>query len=282
MALALAVAAAIAWSVPPLRTRERPILDVLTGAALVVLPAVAGFLVAGLEVADAALDRVAGLRGVVRGVVLAARHRGIPGRPSRGRRLHRDRARVTGHRGRGARRLRRRGRAGGQLRVAPAPWPRSALDLYLLLPAMVLLARRGDPLAEAAAGRRAWAGFIGLNDLVGVWLVLLWIRFNAVRGVDAWEIATIVGRSRGRLCAVQRPRRSGWRRAGVGHGRTRRTTSPRSRSSSRLATRRHACPTVSRPSPNRPMPTRRSSSSTTARPTARRSSPRNGWRTPGR
>ena len=81
-------------------------------------------------------------------------------------------------------------------------------------------------------------------------------------------------------CSTSSP--CGWRRAGVGPGRTRRTTSPRSRSSSRLETRRHAYPTVSRPSPNRPMPTRRSSSSTTARPTAPRSSLRSGWRTPGR
>jgi hypothetical protein len=56
VALALAVAVALAWSIPPLRTRDRPVLDVLSGALLVVLPAVSGLLVVagdvGVEIAE--------------------------------------------------------------------------------------------------------------------------------------------------------------------------------------------------------------------------------------
>ena len=190
VALALAVAAAIAWSVPPLRTRERPILDVLTGAALVVLPAVAGFLVAGLEVAT--LPWIA-LLAFAAWSVASCSLLAIAASPDVRAAAGASIATVLGSRvtavvalagyAVAAALAASSGRAGALAALA--------LDLYLLLPAMVLLARRGDPLAEAAAGRRAWAGFIGLNDLVGVWLVLLWIRFNAVRGVDAWEIATI-------------------------------------------------------------------------------------------
>ncbi len=191
VALALAVAAAIAWSVPPLRTRERPILDVVTGAALVVLPALAGLLVAGLEVAGLPWVAVLAFAAwAVASCCLLA----IEALPDVRAAAGASTATVLGSRitavvalvayAVAAALAASTGRAGALAAIG--------LDLYLLLPAMVLLARRGDPLAEAAAGRRAWAGFIGLNDLVGVWLVLLWIRFNAVRGIDAWEIATIV------------------------------------------------------------------------------------------
>ena len=65
------------------------------------------------------------------------------------------------------------------------------LDLYLLLPAMVLLSTHGDPSLEAAAGRRAWAGFIGLNWLVGLWLLLLGLRYLDVLGLSSWQIAIV-------------------------------------------------------------------------------------------
>ena len=65
------------------------------------------------------------------------------------------------------------------------------LDLYLLLPAMVLLSTHGDPAAEAAAARRAWSGFIGLDRLVGLWLVLLLLRYLDVLGFTPWEIAIV-------------------------------------------------------------------------------------------
>ena len=52
VALALAIAAAIAYSVPPIRLKGRPVLDAICGALLVVLPAVCGTFVAGGGVAD--------------------------------------------------------------------------------------------------------------------------------------------------------------------------------------------------------------------------------------
>ena len=46
-AVLVAAAAAVVYSAPPLRTKERPVLDSLTSASHFVLPAIAGFLVAG-------------------------------------------------------------------------------------------------------------------------------------------------------------------------------------------------------------------------------------------
>ena len=48
----LAALAAIVYSAPPLRTKERPLLDSLTSSSHFVLPAIAGFLVGGMSVAQ--------------------------------------------------------------------------------------------------------------------------------------------------------------------------------------------------------------------------------------
>ena len=64
------------------------------------------------------------------------------------------------------------------------------LDLYLLLPAMVLLAPRDDPAAVEAAARRAWSGFLGLRYLVGLWFAVLLLRhWGLVGGFSGLEIA---------------------------------------------------------------------------------------------
>src|SRR4051812_3589006 len=52
VALAITVIVAVAYSAPPVRTKERPFLDSVTSALHFVLPAVCGFLVAGALPAD--------------------------------------------------------------------------------------------------------------------------------------------------------------------------------------------------------------------------------------
>ncbi|MCU0504159.1 MAG: prenyltransferase [Chloroflexi bacterium] len=156
----LAALAAVVYSAPPLRTKERPLLDSLTSSSHFVLPAVAGFLVGGMPpaaipwplvaaffawgvashavgaVQDIAYDRAAGIGSIATAAgpratawlalacyALAA---AIP-------------------------------LAYGPLGVLAA----LALAPYLLLPLSILC----DP-SEAQA-RRAWRSFLGLNFLAG-------------------------------------------------------------------------------------------------------------------
>lgn len=176
LGLLLAVAAAIAFSDAPVRTRERPVLDSATSALHLVLPAVCGFLVAGLPagalpwaalfaftawaMASHALeacrrieaDRLAGVRSVATDLGIRATAIGS----------------LTGYAIATA--LVATEGLGGLLAAA-------GLALYLLLPTMVLIR------PDEAAARRAWGALTGLNVLVGAWLgvLLLW----------AWEIVTV-------------------------------------------------------------------------------------------
>ena len=190
LALALAVGAAIAWSVPPLRTKARPVVDAVTGAMLVALPAAAGFLVAGLAVADLPWPALlaVGAWGVASYALRAIRDQ------------TRDRAAgmatiATMLGGRWTAVVSLAGFAlAATLSATYGPLGALAalgLDLYLLLPAMVLLSTHGDPAAEAAAARRAWSGFVGLDRLVGLWLALLLLRYLDVLGFTPWEIAIV-------------------------------------------------------------------------------------------
>jgi 4-hydroxybenzoate polyprenyltransferase len=188
LALALAVAAAIVDTTPPLRTRERPVLDVFVGAMLVVLPAASGFLVAGLAPAELPwLALVAFAAWAVASFTLRA-IRDV------------DAARAAGTAtiatALGGRMAAIAALAGYVIAAALAATqgPLGALaalglDLYLLLPAMILFSKRGDPVAEGTAARRAWSGFRGLNYLVGFWLAQLVLRGWNVTGFTAWEIA---------------------------------------------------------------------------------------------
>ncbi len=165
-AVLLAAAAAVAYSAPPLRTKERPVLDSLTSASHFVLPAVAGFLVAGAPlsaipwplvaaftawavashatgaVQDIAYDRAVGIGSI---------------------------ATAFGARPTAAIAL------GGYVVacvVPPAYGPLGvmasvALAAYLLLPLSIL----ADP--REAQSRRAWRSFLGLNLLVGFVLAQL-------------------------------------------------------------------------------------------------------------
>ena len=170
--LAVMAAAVAAWvySAPPLRTKERPFLDSLTSSSHFVLPAVAGFLVAGLAPADLpwailggffawgvashaigaiqdiAYDRAAGI-----GSIATA----IGARP----------AALVALVGYGLAVL-----AALSLGLPYGPAAAAVLALFLLLPAAVLCS------PTEAQARRAWRSFLGLNPIAGFVLTLLLLR----------------------------------------------------------------------------------------------------------
>jgi 4-hydroxybenzoate polyprenyltransferase len=167
--LAAAVAAWI-YSAPPLRTKERPFLDSLTSASHFVLPAVAGFLVAGLPVTelpwlilggffawgvashavgaiqDIAYDRAAGIGSIATSI--------------------------------GARGTALFALAGYGLAVLAAlalglpygPLAAAVLALFLLLPISILCS------PTEVHARRAWRSFLGLNPIAGFVVTLLLLR----------------------------------------------------------------------------------------------------------
>jgi 4-hydroxybenzoate polyprenyltransferase len=173
--IAIALTALVAWlySAPPLRTKERPVLDSFTSAMHFVLPAVCGFVVAGLPVAelpwalllaftgwgvashavgavqDIAYDRAAGIGSV--GTALGGRGVAVLA--------------LAGY-GVAVVIVAMQGDAG----LFAAAW----LALYLILPLMLLV----DPSERQA--RVAWRAFLGLNLLVGFVLTHLLLR--------TWEI----------------------------------------------------------------------------------------------
>lgn len=159
-AVLLAVAAAIAYSAPPLRTKERAFLDSATSASHFVLPAIAGFLVAGLAlgalpwpllaafyawgvashavgaIQDIAYDRAAGIGSIA--TVAGARTTAVVA--------------LVGY--------------AIAVAIPPLYGPlgfvvAAALAPYLLLPVSILC----DPREQQA--RRAWRSFLGLNFLAG-------------------------------------------------------------------------------------------------------------------
>ncbi len=191
LALALAIAAAIAYSVPPIRLKGRPVLDAACGALLVVLPAVCGTFVAGGDVADLPWLALAtlfawamashGLRAI--GRVEDDRVAGIVSTAVR-----------FGRQGAAALVLATYVAAAG---IATTMGPTGtlvggALALYVLLPIMVLAPSRHDPTAQEAAARRAWRTFDGLNLIVGLWFGLLLLRHWHVIVASPW-VAAIAG-----------------------------------------------------------------------------------------
>ena len=185
---ALAVLVAIVATTPPLQTKQRPVADLVTDALRVVVPAACGFLVAGVAIADlpwlallaflawaAASGAIAaiGRRTADRAAGLASTATAFGARATA----------VVSLAGYvvAAGVVATQGRAGALVALA--------LDVYLLLPAMVLLASRRDDAAIEAAAQRAWAAFRGLNVLVGAWIGLLFLRDWDVLGFSSWEIA---------------------------------------------------------------------------------------------
>ena len=188
-AFLVTVGVALAYSVPPIRTRDRPILDAVTRALLVVLPAVCGSLIGGLAVAGLPwLPLLALANWAVATSALAA----IADRT----------AVVAAGRTSIATALGRRPTAavsfvGYALTVVAvaALGPLGVLAglglaLYLLLPTMVIVAPRNDPAAMDGAAGRAWSGHLGLRFLVGAWLAILLVRhWGLVAGVSSLELA---------------------------------------------------------------------------------------------
>jgi 4-hydroxybenzoate polyprenyltransferase len=188
LALALAIAAAIAYSVPPIRLKGRPVLDAICGASLVVLPAVCGTFVAGGTVADLPWLALAtlfawamashGLRSI--GRVDDDRVAGIVSTAVR-----------LGRQGAAALVLAAYVAAAGIATTVGATGALvgGALALYILLPIMVLAPSRHDPTAQEAAARRAWRTFDGLNLIVGLWFGLLLLRHWHVIVASPWVTA---------------------------------------------------------------------------------------------
>jgi 4-hydroxybenzoate polyprenyltransferase len=182
-ALGLTVAVALAYSAPPLRTKERPVLDSVTSALHFVLPAVCGFLVAGRAPSELPWAILAGFMawGIASHAIGAIQD------------VAYDRAAGIGSiaTALGARATAGVALAGYVVAVAvavtvEAPWgPVAALALasYVLLPLMVL-AR-----PDEAQARRAWRSFMQLNIPVGFVLAQLLLRSWGVTAYGPWELA---------------------------------------------------------------------------------------------
>ncbi len=188
LGLTLAVAAAVASTVPPLHVRERALRDALTGALQVVVPAVCGFLVAGRALEDVPWPAIVAFTlWVIASQALRAI--GTVG-------VDRDAgpaliASILGGRVTAALSI------GGYLLAAAIVATLGPLGvvaafgliLYALLPVMILASPRDDPEPERSAARRAWAGFLGLDILVGLWLAQLLLRQWGLVTVSAFSIA---------------------------------------------------------------------------------------------
>lgn len=191
LALLLAVAAAVAYSMPPVRTSRRPILDSATSAMHVVLPAVCGFLIAGRAIADlpwlalAAFASWAVATDMLGAIVHLARDRAAGATSI---------ATTLGPRMTAALSIVGYALAAALSATMGRPGALAALGLgvYLLLPAMVLLAPRHDPAALGEASSRAWFDFLGLRYVVGLWLALLLLRhWSVFVGFSGLEIAIL-------------------------------------------------------------------------------------------
>jgi lycopene elongase/hydratase (flavuxanthin-forming) len=189
VALLVTVGAALAYSVPPIRTRERPILDSVTRALLIVLPAVCGSLMAGLAVAGLpwlpllALASWAMATSALAAIANVTADEAV-GRTSIATALGRRPTAAVSFVGYAVTAV--AVASLGSLGVLAA----LGLALYLLLPMMVIVAPRHDPTAMEGAAGRAWSGHLGLRFLVGAWLAILLLRhWGIVAGVSSLELA---------------------------------------------------------------------------------------------
>jgi len=181
VAVLSAVVAAVIYSAPPLRTKERPFADSVTSALHFVLPAAAGFLVAGLPagelpwlilggflawgiashalgaIQDIAYDRAAGIGSIAS--ALGARPTAVVAMAGYG-------IAVVA------------ALALGGLAVAAA----AVLALYLLLPLGILLS------PTEAQARRSWRSFLSLNLLAGFVITLVLLRHWGLSATTAQEL----------------------------------------------------------------------------------------------
>jgi 4-hydroxybenzoate polyprenyltransferase len=181
--LLVTVGVALAYSAPPLRTKERPFLDSTTSALHFVLPAVCGFLVTGRPVDELPWPVLAGFMtwGIASHAIGAIQD------------IEYDRAAGIGSiaTALGGRATAWVALAGYAVAVVMAltveqPWgliAALALAPYLLLPLMVIL--RDD---ETQA-RRAWRSFMQLNIPAGFVIAHALLRSWGVTSYQPWELA---------------------------------------------------------------------------------------------
>ena len=191
--LLLVVAVALAASLPPIQARHRPILDLIAGATIVVLSAACGGLMAGLA--------VSGLPWLALGALAAWTAASFALRAILDFPLDRANGVASTATALGPRPTAVIALAGYGLAVFLVAglgrlgvFASLGLALYLLLPAMPLLAPRHDPVAMEAAGRKAWAGFLGLRFLVGAGIALLLLRYWGYLG-DVLGAGLLIGSS---------------------------------------------------------------------------------------
>jgi 4-hydroxybenzoate polyprenyltransferase/cellulose synthase/poly-beta-1,6-N-acetylglucosamine synthase-like glycosyltransferase len=182
VALLLTVAVALAYSAPPLRTKERPFLDSTTSALHFVLPAICGYLVTGRPLDELPWPVLAGFMtwGIASHAIGAIQD------------IEYDRAA-----GIGSIATALGGRATAWVSLAgyafttvmaftlPLPWSvisSLALAAYLLLPVMVLLR------SDETQARRAWRSFMQLNIPVGFVLANELMHSWGLSTLQPWEI----------------------------------------------------------------------------------------------
>ncbi len=192
LAMLVTVAVALAYSTPPVRTADRPVLDSITRVLHLVLPAVVGSLIAGRTIADLPWLALAAFAAwVIASELLREIADGQPAATAGRRSI----ATIVGTR------LTAVGALAGYTLCAVLTVKLGrlgalgalGLDLFLLLPAMVLLAPRDTPGAAVIAARRAWSGFLGLRSVVGLWLAALLLRhWGLFAGLGGLDIVTIV------------------------------------------------------------------------------------------
>ena len=185
VALALAAVAALVYSAPPLRTKERPLLDSLTSALHFVLPAACGFLVAGAAPADLPWLLLGGFLawGMASHAIGAAQDVAYDRAAGIG-----SIATVLGVRATGLVALAGYTLAVGVTMTLGWPWgavAAAALAPYLLLP-VLLLVRPSE-----VRSRRAWRSFMGLNFIAGFVLTQGLLRYWGITTFDAWELLVI-------------------------------------------------------------------------------------------
>ncbi|MCU0483548.1 MAG: prenyltransferase [Chloroflexi bacterium] len=213
-ALAVTVLAALVYSAPPLRTKERPLLDSFTSALHFVLPAVCGFLVTGAPVADLPWLLLGGFMawGMASHAIGAAQDVTYDRAAGIG-----SIATALGVRATGLVAL-----AGYVLAIGAAlsvglpygPVAAAALAPYLLLPVLLLV--RPSELRS----RRAWRSFMGLNFVSGFVLAQGLLRYWEITTYDAWALlSTVAAAASGVvLLFVVATRLATRRRAGAGRG----------------------------------------------------------------
>ncbi|MEO5884315.1 MAG: glycosyltransferase [Candidatus Limnocylindrales bacterium] len=233
--LALAGGVAIADALPPVRTRDMPGPHQVVTVAIAVLVVTAGLVSGGRGLTDVPWSAVLAFGAWMAGTLALGAIHGDQGDESSRASLGDPKALAATSGGSTAREASRANvsstleplagqRAAFAAIVAPRVWAvvaaagygaavtfaaitgslgalaAPALALYLLLPPMVLLARRDDPGSVRAAAARAWVDRQALDVLVGAWLIILYAFHVGVVSVDPMDVAIVAATAGAGLC----------------------------------------------------------------------------------